>query len=81
MLFAAKMGAADPTPVAETAIAMDDADKKSLLSMTCPYSFRILQFPEFWRVCEAFNAVLGRKEVRKRAAMKSCGALPKLSNS
>jgi hypothetical protein len=46
MLFAARMGAADPTPVAETAIAIDEADKKSLLNMICPYSIRIFRYPE-----------------------------------
>jgi hypothetical protein len=46
MLFAAKIGAADPMPVADTATAMDDADKKLLLSIKCPYSFRVFQFPK-----------------------------------
>jgi hypothetical protein len=41
MLFAARIGAADPTPVAATAIASGEADRKSLLSMKYPCSFRV----------------------------------------
>jgi hypothetical protein len=40
------MGAADPTPVADTAIARDEADKKSLLSMKFPVLSESSGFPE-----------------------------------
>jgi hypothetical protein len=72
------MGAADPTPVADIAIASDEADRKSLLSMEYPYSFRKFRHPEARWTYEAMRAATARKKLRKRATMIPYGVLPEL---